>query len=140
MKLAPELSLSELQEAFAAWRQTRKPRKIPSALGANAVALLGQHRTNEILRALGIDHRTLMRWKRECETEQSAVPHEADRVFIALPAEETSPAAPVVETSATRLKVTRQARDGTQLSLEGQLTLLQWRAALSLLSAEEPVQ
>lgn len=138
MILEPELSLAELQDAFARWRQTRRPRQIPPALGANAVALLGRHRTNEILRTLGIDHRTLMRWKRQYgEGEAVTSPTPA---FVALPA----PASPVVAPRATEealaLTLTRQAGDGTALSLDGQLTLGQWRAALTLLVAEEVAQ
>lgn len=139
MNLEAELSLSELQEAFAEWRQTRRPRKIPPKLGANAVALLGQHRTNEILRTLGIDHRTLMRWKREYGTEQGSGADGRAGAFVALPSSPEAAAQSVAKALATPLKVTRHACDGTALSLEGQLTLSQWRAALSLLSAPEGV-
>ena len=134
MVLEPELSLAELQEAFARWRQTRRPRQIPPALGANAVALLGRHRTNEILRALGIDHRTLMRWKRQYGEDEAVAP--PTPAFVALPAP-PPPAEAVATEEALALTLTRQAGDGTALSLDGKLTLGQWRAALTLLVAEE---
>lgn len=132
MAVEPELSLAELRDAFARWRQTRRPRQIPPALGANAVALLGRHRTNEILRALGIDHRTLMRWKRQYGADEAVAP--STPAFVALPA--PVPPAAVVEDEALALTLTRQAGDGTALSLDGTLTLGQWRAALTLLTAE----
>lgn len=133
MAVEPEVSLAELQEAFARWRQTRRPRQIPAALGAQAVALLGRYRTNELLRALRIDHRTLMRWKRQYgEGEAVALPAPA---FVALPA-----AAPVEAPGAAdeplALTLTRQGGDGAAWSLAGTLTLGQWRAALTLLDAE----
>lgn len=137
MVLEPELSLAELQDAFARWRQTRRPRQIPPALGANAVALLGRHRTNEILRALGIDHRTLMRWKRQYGEGEAVSP--PTPAFVALPAP-APPAVAVAKQEALALTLTRQAGDGTALSLDGKLTLGQWRAALTLLVAEEVVR
>lgn len=136
MALPAELTLEQLQEALAQWRQTRRPRQIPAALGANAVALLGRHRTNELLRALRIDHRTLRRWQRQYGDEAQGASRASTPAFVALPVA-TAPAA-AEETEAT-LKVTRQARDGTALSLEGTLTLRHWRAALTLLAAEEAV-
>lgn len=131
MAVESEVSLAELQDAFARWRQTRRPRQIPAALGAQAVALLGRYRTNELLRALKIDHRTLMRWKRQYG-EGDAVGPPAP-AFVALPA--PAPAAEA-EDETLALTLTRQAGDGTALSLAGQLTLGQWRAALTLLAAE----
>lgn len=133
MAVEPELSLAELQDAFARWRQTRRPRQIPAALGAQAVALLGRHGTNEILRTLGIDHRTLMRWKRQYgEGEAVALPAPA---FVALPAAPVATA--VAEDEPLALRLTRQGSDGMALSLDGTLTLGQWRAALTLLAAED---
>jgi len=131
MSLKPELNLAELQEAFARWRETRRPRQIPAALGANAVALLGRHRTNEILRALGIDHRTLMRWKRRYGAGEAAAPTPA---FVALP---PAPVAAVSEEAALTLTLSRQAGDGAVWSLAGTLTPGQWRAALALLAVAE---
>jgi hypothetical protein len=135
MSLEPELNLAELQEAFARWRETRRPRQIPAALGANAVALLGRHRTNEILRALGIDHRTLMRWKRRYGAGEaaSAPPPPA---FVALAPAPVAAVAAVSEAAALTLTLSRQAGDGAVWSLAGTLTPGQWRAALALLAAE----
>lgn len=132
MTLAPELNLPELQEAFARWRQARRPRQIPPALGANVVALLGRYRTNELLRALKIDHRTLMRWKRQYGAGAAVASPAA--AFVALPA--LAPPAAEAEEEAVALTLTRHAGDGTALSLAGKLTLGQWRAALILLAAE----
>jgi hypothetical protein len=131
MSLKPKLNLAELQEAFARWRETRRPRQIPAALGANAVALLERHGTNEILRTLGIDHRTLMRWKRRYGKAEAAP------AFVELPAPTPALEAPVVEGEALALTLTRHAGDGTALSLEGELTPEQWRVAVALLAAAE---
>ena len=137
MILKPELSLAELQEAFARWRQTRRPRQIPPALGANAVALLGQHRTTEILKALRIDHRTLKRWKGQYGGGAEAAPKVSAAAFVTLAPPPSVAAEAACEVSDTMLKFTRQAGDGTALSVEGRLTLAQWRAAMSLLQSEE---
>lgn len=134
MSLEPELNLAELQEAFARWRETRRPRQIPAALGANAVALLGRHRTNEILRTLGIDHRTLMRWKRRYGAGEAAAA--LAPAFVALPPAPVVAGAAVAEEEALTLTLSRQAGDGAVWSLAGTLTPGQWRAALTLLAAE----
>ena len=55
MKIVPKLSLNELRQAYAQWRQTRQPRAVPSELRWNTLALLEQHRTAEVLQVLGIN-------------------------------------------------------------------------------------
>ena len=133
MKLTPQLSLEELQQAFAQWRQTRQPRSVPTELRFNARALLNRHGTTEVLRTLGINHSMLSRWKHHYE----ATP-DAEAGFVALPVSaEPSRSVEVAEPipappEATPLRLTIR-REAEALALSGELSLAQWRAALSLL-------
>lgn len=136
MSSEPELSLVELQEALARWRQTRRPRQIPAELGAKAVALPGRYKTNELLRALGIDHRTLMRWKRQYGQGEAAAASAAE-TFVELPAAAAVEPASRLEDEALSLTLTRQGSDGSRLTLAGTLSLEHWRVAVELLRAAE---
>lgn len=140
MALEAELNLSALSEAFSRWRQTRRPRHIPTELRINAVALLSQHRTTEILRTLRLDHRTLMRWKRAYDEASESRTPPTPPGFIALPATAAPVDVAAREAQQPSLKVTRHGDDGTVLSLEGRLTLAQWRLAVTLLGVEEAMR
>jgi len=63
MNRAPQLSLNELQQAFAQWRQTRQPRYVPDELREQALGLLSRHSRTELTRALGINYSMLKRWQ-----------------------------------------------------------------------------
>lgn len=63
MNIAPQLSLSELQHAFAHWRQRRQPRSVPEELRQQALGLLLRHSRTELIRALGINYSMLKRWQ-----------------------------------------------------------------------------
>ena len=89
----------------------------------------------DVLRALDISHSMLSRWKRRYAATPSS---DAERGFVALPvsdapsrdeavAERPSVA---VETLPLRLTIRREA---SGLALSGELSVAQWRAALSLL-------
>ena len=129
MNRAPQLSLSELQQAFAQWRQTRQPRYVPDELRQQALELLSRHSRTELTRALGINYSMLKRWQSRpagwsrnldfVELPQ-AIPHEV----IALAASQAENSGP--------LKLTVR-RDPEALTLSGELSVAQWRAALSLL-------
>ena len=136
MAAESEPSLVELQEALARWRQTRRPRQIPAELGAKAVVLLGRYKTNELLRALGIDHRTLMRWKRQYGQSEAAAAPVAE-TFVELPAAAPVEPASRLEDEALNLTFTRQESDGSRLTLAGTLSLAHWRVAVELLRAAE---
>ena len=135
MALTAELSLTELQMEFVRWRETRSPRQVPTPLRVNAVALLGVHSTSEILKTLKINHQMLKRWRRRYGDEPEATATPPSTAFVPLNAghEVTLPSSERLE---SRLKITRQTVDGTALSVEGELTLSQWRVAMTLLTAE----
>lgn len=135
MTLVPELSLAELQGEFLRWRETRRPRQVPTPLRVNAVALLSTHSASEILNTLGINHQMLKRWRgRYGDTSETSTPP-ASAAFVPLTGGDEV-MSPSFERLESRLKITRQSADGTALSMEGELTLSQWRMAMTLLKAE----
>lgn len=136
MVLSAELSLAELQVEFARWRATRSPRQVPTPLRVNTVALLSKHSTSEILKTLKINHTMLKRWRERYGEEPPPVSAPSQKEFVTLSAADEL-TAPASERFDSRLKITRQAADGTALSLEGELTLSQWRVAMTLLTTEE---
>lgn len=135
MPLVAELSLAELQREFVRWRETRSSRQVPTPLRVNAIALLGEHSVSEILKTLGINHQMLTRWRRRYGDDPQRVSVPSQGAFVPLnAAREVTPSAS--ERFDSRLKITRQTADGTALSVEGELTLAQWRVAMTLLTAE----
>jgi hypothetical protein len=136
MPLNRPLSLSDLQTELAHWRRHRQPRHIPHAIREQAVRLLSEHKACEIKTALNINHRTLKRWKQECRERGWDRYDETSNTFITLPVLEPPPGASSALLN-TPLKITRHGRDGSALSVEGSLSLEQWRCALGLLASEE---
>lgn len=130
-------SLPDVQEAFRVWRRERPTRQTPIELRAQAVALLQRYSVTEVMKALGLDHRRLSRWRRELSG--SAEPIREAR-FVELPAVESLSAATAeraVEPAAVppmRLTLSRQHADGARVSVSGTLEAAQWRWALALLS------
>lgn len=128
MNLSPQLSLVELQQAFSEWRQTRQPRYVPDELRKQALGLLSQHSRTELTRALGINYSMLIRWKRQYEATETAAAG-----FVSLPvngAEKPERVSAPLESVPLRLTIRREAET---LTLSGELSLAQWRSALSLL-------
>ena len=124
MNRAPQLSLSELQHAFAQWRQTRQPRYVPDELRQQALGLLSRHSRTALTRALGINDSMLKRWQsRPAGSARNSDFVELHEV-IALAASRAENSGP--------LKLTVR-RDPEALTLSGELSVAQWRAALSLL-------
>ena len=126
-------SLRDVQAAFAHWRASGRPRRTPPALRAQAVSLLARHRISEVMTALGLDHRRLSRWGRALSASEPPV---GVTDFIELPAvamEKATLTAPPV----AALTLTRQAPDGSAISISGQLSDAQWRWALRLLRESE---
>jgi len=129
MKSSPLLTLEQLQQAFAEWRQTRQPRRVPTELRLNTLALVNVHGTAVVLRALKLSHSVLDRWKRKYDAQP-----EAERGFVALPvAPQFTPEVVPAASSALRLTLRREPQG---LVLSGELSLAQWRMALSLLELE----
>ena len=129
MTISAKLNLAELQAAFAEWRLTRQPRSVPTALRVNTLALLDQHPSGEILRTLGINHSMLRRWK-----DQQGIA--SGPAFVALPGPGVASGGgctvgPSRDTGVLNLTIRREAQ---ALALSGELSLAQWRAALSLLA------
>jgi hypothetical protein len=120
--------LADVQRAFEAWRQSGRTRTTPPALRAQAVQLLAEYSVREVIRALHVDHRRLSRWERELSAA-SALP---DNAWVELPAVGVEPTAVPPAVSMT---LTRQAVDGSAVSISAELSEAQWRWALRLLQA-----
>ena len=114
-------SLAEVQRAFEAWRQSGRTRTTPVALRAQAVNLLAEYSVREVMKALHVDHQRLSRWEREL-----SAPPLPDNGFVELPA-----ALPSIA-----LTLTRQAVDGSAVSISAELSEAQWRWALGLLKEQ----
>ncbi len=130
------LSLTEVQEAFTQWRVHRQPRHVPEGLREQAVSLLKVHKVGEVVKALGVKHQMLHRWKRAL-ADPSESSMDSGTVFLPLPA--SSLALPAVNAMErlSPLTLTRHAVDGSAYSLAGSLSLEQWQAALTLLRLTE---
>ena len=125
--------LEEVQAGFARWRASGRTRRTPAPLRAQAVELLAHHRIGEVTQALGVDHRRLSRWRRELSG--SGVAPEA---FVELPPVRREEPAVMSVADAALLTLTRQARDGSTVSIHGELSAAQWRWALALLQESAP--
>jgi hypothetical protein len=124
-------SLAEVAAEFTRWRQTRTSPRTPAALQQKAVALLSQHRVSEVMKALGVYHKGLKRWKQKWSSETAALPAPtAAAPFIVLP---TLAQDSVGSASAVALKLTHRRGDGSALSIEAELDEVHWRWALELL-------
>ena len=129
MNIAPQLSLSELQHAFAQWRQQRQPRYVPDELRQQALGLLSRHSRTELTRALGINYSMLKRW--QVRRADVSVSSEFVELSAAMSNENTALSPAQTEASVPlKLSVRREAE---ALTLSGELSVTQWQAALSLL-------
>ncbi len=72
-----QLNLSEVQEAFTQWRVHRQPRHVPDTLREQAVSLLKAHKIGEVVKALGIKHQMLHRWKQALTEVAQPAPNSA---------------------------------------------------------------
>jgi len=125
-------SLGEVAEAFAHWRQTRTSSRTPEELQQKAVALLSHYRVSEVMKALGVYHKGLKRWKQQWSPETPGLAAPGAAPFIVLPAPAPArPAAPA--TPAVALKLTHQRGDGSALSIDAELDQAHWRWAVQLL-------
>ena len=125
-----QASLADVQAAFAEWRRTRTTRRTPRVLRQQAVGLLAEHRISEVMRALGVNHDQLSRWRRAVSTAPGTT---TDDAFIELPmVSDPTPALPI-PSSDVALTLARQAPDGSVVSISGQLSEAHWRWALRLL-------
>ena len=123
------LSLTEVQRAFEAWRQSGRTRTTPPALRVQAVNLLADYSLRDVMKALHVDHRRLSRWRQELSSAEGTLPVGE---FVELPlgtSTTTVRAAPPV----VSMTLTRQAGDGSRLSIQAELSEVQWRWALGLL-------
>lgn len=129
-------SLVELQQELAQWRSHRQGGRIPQWIRAQAVGLLEQHQASEIKSVLRINHEMLKQWQAQCNSAISADQAVQPPSFVALP--------PLVSEQgeeprerALALTLSRQASDGSVVSVAGTLSWGQWHEALRLLSAGE---
>lgn len=117
-------SLSEVQSAFAQWRESGKTRRTPPALRAQAVGLLGEYGFREVMKGLGVDHRRLSRWRQELSAPSGA--------FVELPAAPRVGTAEPEQPGSMALTLTYHAGDGSAVAIAGQLSAEQWGWALGL--------
>ena len=127
-------SLEEVQAAFARWRASGRISRTPAGLRAQAVELLGRYRIGEVIKALGVDHQRLSRWRLELSSSAAAAPEP----FVDLPPARGEQSTGVWGLESAALTLTRQGRDGSQLSIQGELSAAQWRWALALLQESAP--
>ena len=120
--------LAEVQRAFEAWRQSGRTRITPRELRIQALNLLGEYRISDVMKALHVDHRRLSRWREELSASETGL---AANAFVELPAA----AKPTLEapSSSVAMTLTRQAGDGSTLSIQAELSEVQWRWAVGLL-------
>jgi len=123
-------NLAEVQSAFAAWRQRGRTRTTPLVLRAQAVNLLAEYSVRAVMKALHVDYRRLSRWRRELSVSAVPLP---DNGFVELPAAPLKKPAVTAPPPLTQLTLTRQAPDGSALSISAELSEAQWRWALGLL-------
>lgn len=126
-------SLAEVAEAFAHWRQTRTSTRTPERLQQQAVGLLSHYRVSDVMKALGVYHKALKRWKQKWLAEASAPAVPVATPFIALPAAPARSHTWSPGASAVALKLTHQRADGSALSIEAERDQAHWRWALALL-------
>ena len=126
-------SLEEVQTAFARWRASGRISRTPAGLRAQAVELLGRYRIGEVIKALGVDHQRLSRWRLELSSLAAA-----PEPFVDLPPARGEESTGVWGLESAALTLTRRARDGSQLSIQGELSAAQWRWALALLQESGP--
>ncbi len=132
MSLQHEHSLSDLQNKLHHWRQSRPGGRIPAEIKTQAVALLEHHKVSAIINALGINSKMFQQWRQQF----SSLPNHSDTAFVMLP--QLPSQVPELDLEATfPLKVSLSRAEGAVVSLEGQLSLEQWSAALSLLQQQE---
>lgn len=126
-------TLTEVAEEFAHWRRTRTSPRTPEDLQQKAVKLLDHYRVNEVLKALGLCHKGLKRWKQRWSSEPGEVSSGSSTGFVRLPtsAQRTSQAAELADRLG--LKLTRQIGEHDTLSIEGELSEQHWHWALELL-------
>ena len=124
-------SLAEVAEDFAHWRRTRTSPRTPEELQQKAVKLLERYRVNEVLKALGLCHKGLKRWKQRWGSERSEVLSCSSGGFLTLPPS-LQPNSEV-DFGRIGLKLTRQVGEYEALSIEGELSEKHWRWALKLL-------
>lgn len=131
--LAESPSLAEVAEEFAHWRRTRTNPRTPEDLQQKAVKLLAHYRVNEVLKALGLCHKGLKRWKHQWSSDLSEVSPHSSGAFLTLPAlpEPNGRIDPLP--GQISLKLTRQVGEYATLSIEGELSQQHWRWALELL-------
>jgi hypothetical protein len=129
------LGLEEVQAAFARWRASGRISRTPPSLRAQAVELLRRYRIGEVIKALGVDHQRLSRWRLEFSSSGMAV---APEEFVELPPARLEAALAAPGLNSFELTLTRQACDGSRLSIQGELSAAQWRWALALLQESAP--
>lgn len=127
MQVHSNLSLSELQAELALWRENKQTRIIPAHLKKQTVSLLENHKVSVVLKTLGISSKMLNQWMQQYSPSSSP----SAVAFVSLPS------AVDVEQVPLSLKITRSQCDGSKVSLEGNLSLTDWRSAIALLQVQE---
>ena len=134
MSAVPELSLEEVAHEFAEWRRHRTTLQTPDALRRKALALLSSYRVSDVLNALNLSHKSLKRWQQTLlpPPAPSSPATTANVAFMPL----TMPSlenAPSPQPAQANLTLTLHRRDGTRVSIEGELRLEQWQRVIGLL-------
>jgi hypothetical protein len=129
-------SLAELQQALTQWRSHRRGGSIPVWIRTQVVGLLAHHRASEIKAVLRLNHEMLKQWQAQYTGPSDPPPATLPSEFVTLPSLTSDPCEEPQETVLS-LTLSRQASDGSTVSIAGSLSWGQWHQALRLLSAGE---
>lgn len=116
-------NLAEAKSAFEAWRQSGRTRTTPVELRAQAVNLLAEYSIREVMKALHVDHRRLSRWERELSASEISLPVNGFVELLSAPPEQVA----ALGLPSIALTLTRQAADGSAVSISAELSEAQWR-------------
>jgi hypothetical protein len=135
MSPSPHVTLAEVADEFADWRQTRTRLRTPPELQKKVMALLSSYRVGEVLKALNLSHKNVMAWKRRWTPEAVLSGAEPGPTFLPLPG--SAVASAWSEEPRVYLKLSRHQGAETSWSIEAELSADQWPWALSLLHSVE---
>lgn len=126
-------SLEELKDKLNIWRKGKvKGKEVPLEYKNRAVELLSEHKVNEIQRELNLSSKTFNRWR----DSYSVVSCSKD-FFVSLPLpdvlEDVCEAKENYAVKNLLLKLSRHTISGEVFTLEGNLSVKEWKCAFGLL-------
>ena len=133
MSAVPESPLEEVAREFAEWRRNRTTLQTPDALRRKALELLSRYRVSEVLNALNLSHKCLKRWQQTLSPPTPTPPPSTSSQVAFMPLPLPSSANDSLQPPPTSLTLTHHGADGSRVSIEGELSIEQWRGVIGLL-------